>query len=68
MKRLLVSLVAVLALAVGAVLAFAVTAEVAGMDLQIVGYILLAVGLLGLMLGLWGVAGRRRGPTPPAGY
>jgi Domain of unknown function (DUF6458) len=39
-------------IAVGAILAFAVTAEVAGIDLQIVGYILLVIGAIGLILGL----------------
>jgi hypothetical protein len=54
-------------IAVGAVLAFAVTAEVAGIDLQIVGYILLAIGVVGLLIGLW--AGRaRRAAAPPPGY
>jgi len=56
-------------IAVGAVLAFAVTAQVAGIDLQTVGYILLVVGVLGLLLGLWMMsAGRRRGQPPPPGY
>jgi hypothetical protein len=44
---------ALFTIAVGAVLAFAVTAEVAGIDLQIVGSILLAIGALGLVFGLW---------------
>jgi hypothetical protein len=39
-------------IAVGAILAFAVTAELAGIDIQVVGYILLAIGGLGLLLGL----------------
>jgi Domain of unknown function (DUF6458) len=39
-------------IAVGAILAFAVTAEFAGIDIQIVGYILLAIGVVGLALGL----------------
>lgn len=39
-------------IAVGAILAFAVTAEFAGIDIQVVGYILLAIGGLGLLLGL----------------
>jgi Flp pilus assembly protein protease CpaA len=56
-------------IAVGAVLAFAVTAQVAGVDLQTVGYILLAIGVLGLLLGLWMMsAGRRGGDPPPPGY
>lgn len=59
---------ALFTIAVGAVLAFAVTAQVAGIDLQTVGYILLVIGVLGLLLGLWMMnAGRRRGEPPP-GY
>jgi hypothetical protein len=55
-------------IAVGAVLAFAVTAEVAGIDLQVVGYILLAIGAIGLVIGLWMNAGRGRAAGPPLGY
>jgi hypothetical protein len=57
-------------IAVGAILAFAVTAEVAGIDLQIVGYILLAIGVLGLAIGIWSEYSRRRagGPPPPPAY
>ena len=39
-------------IAVGAILAFAVTASVAGVDLQTVGWILMVVGVIGLVLGL----------------
>jgi hypothetical protein len=39
-------------IAVGAILAFAVTEEVAGIDLQTVGWILMIVGVVGLILGL----------------
>jgi Domain of unknown function (DUF6458) len=43
-------------IAVGAILAFAVTAEISGIDIQIVGWILMAAGGLGLLLSLifWG--------------
>ena len=37
-------------IAVGAILAFGVTAETEGVDLDAVGYILMIVGLLGLLL------------------
>lgn len=37
-------------IAVGAILAFAVTYEVAGVDIQTVGLILVAVGLVGLII------------------
>lgn len=48
-------------LAVGAILAFAVTFTVAGLNATVIGYILMAAGLLGLILTLtiWGP--RRRG-------
>jgi len=59
---------ALFTIAVGAVLAFAVTAEVAGIDLQVVGYILLAIGALGLVIGLWTTFSRRRAAGPPARY
>lgn len=57
-------------IAVGAILKFAVTASVAGVDLQVVGVILIIVGLVGLVLGLgmWISARddwRRRGSVPP---
>ena len=54
--------------AVGAVLAFAVTVEVAGIDFEIVGYILLAVGALGLGFGLWASRSRARTARPPPRY
>jgi uncharacterized protein DUF6458 len=47
-------------LACGAILAFAVTAEVAGIDLQVVGVILMVIGGLGLLLGLLLMNSRRR--------
>jgi hypothetical protein len=40
-------------IAVGAILALAVTASVAGIDLQTVGWILMVVGVVGLILGLF---------------
>jgi len=55
-------------MAVGAILAFAVTAEVAGIDLQIVGYILLGAGALGLVFGLWMTSRGERAAGPPPGY
>jgi hypothetical protein len=48
-------------IAVGAILAFAVTAEFAGIDIQVVGYILLVIGAIGLVLGLIFL----RRPRPP---
>ena len=37
-------------LAVGAILAFAVTDAISGVDLTVVGYILMAAGLIGLVI------------------
>ena len=46
-------------IAAGAVLRFAVSAEVAGIDLQTVGTILMVVGVVGLLLSLlWLARGR----------
>jgi hypothetical protein len=47
-------------LAVGAILAFAVQATVAGLDLHVVGWILMAAGALGLVLTMVVFAPRRR--------
>ena len=55
-------------IAVGGVLAFAVTAELAGIDLEVVGYILLAIGALGLVIGLVQYFSRGRAAGPPPGY
>ena len=55
-------------IAVGAILNFAVTAEVAGVDLQTVGVILMVTGGVGLVLGLVMMgAASRRGAPPPSG-
>jgi hypothetical protein len=59
--------VSIFLIALGAILAFAVSAEVAGVDIQTVGWILLAVGIIGIVLSMifwsswggWG-GGRRR--------
>lgn len=56
--------VSIFLIAVGAVLAFAVEAEVSGLDIQVVGWILLAVGAIGILLSIlfwssWGGWGRR---------
>ena len=63
-----------LLIAVGAILAFAVTADARGVDIQAVGWILMAAGGLGLLLSLlfWSWGGTRRGPydgpPPPPPY
>ena len=55
----------ILLIAVGAVLAWAVNAEVSGVDITAVGIILLVVGIIGLLVSLvfwssWGGFGRAR--------
>jgi Domain of unknown function (DUF6458) len=65
--------VSIFLIAVGAILAFAVTAEFSGIDIEIVGWILMAAGGLGLLLSLifwssWGGWRRRDaydGRPPP---
>jgi len=66
-------------IAIGAILTWAITSEVSGVDVNVVGVILMVVGLVGLLLSLlfwssWGgpgYFGRRRTTTyvdegPPA--
>lgn len=50
-------------IAVGAILKFAVTATVAGIDIQVVGVILMVAGGIGLLLGLFFMAQARRAPV-----
>ena len=47
-------------LAVGAILAFAVNAQISGIDINIIGWILMACGLVGLVITLWYWNSRRR--------
>ena len=71
--------VSLILIAVGAILTWAVTATVSGVDINTVGVILLVIGLAGLVISLmfwstWGgTAGARRRTTvvddaPPPGY
>ena len=58
----------ILLIAVGAILKYAVTAHVSGVDIQTVGVILMLVGILGLILSIlytfvWSDAARRRKAT-----
>lgn len=47
-------------LALGAILAFAVNATLAGLDISVVGWILMAAGVIGLVLTMVVLAPRRR--------
>jgi hypothetical protein len=69
--------VSLILIAVGAILAFAVNAEVSGLEIETVGWILLVVGIVGALLSIvfwssWGGVGGRRRETvvyddrPPA--
>jgi hypothetical protein len=66
---------AIVLLALGAILTFALRVDVSGVDLQVVGWILMIVGAVGLVLeiAVWGPRQRRRVTTtdaygaPPAG-
>ena len=53
-------------IAVGAILYFAVTASVSGVELETVGLILMVVGVVGLVISLaFASAWARRGEPPP---
>jgi hypothetical protein len=73
--------VSLILIAVGAILAFAVNATVSGLEVTTIGWILMVVGIAGLLLSLmfwsswggFGGAGARRRTTyvddaPPPGY
>jgi len=47
-------------IAIGAILAFAVDAQVSGIDVQVIGFILIGAGILGIVLELLLFAPRRR--------
>jgi len=47
-------------LALGAILTFAVHATIAGLDIQVIGWVLMGAGVLGLILDLAVFAPRRR--------
>jgi hydrogenase-4 membrane subunit HyfE len=46
-------------IAVGAILRYAVTATVAGVDIQTAGLILIVIGIVGLVIGLFLMVSRR---------
>lgn len=56
----------ILLIAVGAILAFAVNATIAGLDIQVVGYILILAGILGIILSMMVWGPRRRVATTRA--
>ncbi|MEV4640783.1 DUF6458 family protein [Actinoplanes sp. NPDC049548] len=50
-------------LALGAILAFAVNADISGLDIHVVGYVLMLAGLVGLVITVWYWNSRRRPAT-----
>jgi hypothetical protein len=61
---------AIVLIAIGAILTFAVSVQVSGVNLVVVGWILMIVGALGVVLELavWGPRSRRRRVTRSDGY
>jgi len=55
--------VSIFLIALGAILAFAVSFDVSGLDINVVGYILMIAGLIGLIMTafIWGPRTRGRG-------
>ncbi|REE98958.1 DUF6458 family protein [Thermomonospora umbrina] len=51
---------------IGAILAYAVEYDISGVDIKIVGAILMVGGLVGLVIGLIRLASARRRPPPGA--
>jgi hypothetical protein len=55
-------------IAIGAILYFAVDADISGLEITTVGLILMIVGLLGLVISLWFMSqANRRRPGDPDG-
>ena len=50
-------------IAIGAILYFAVNADVSGLEISTIGVILMIVGVLGLVISLFFLGSARRGPT-----
>ena len=51
-------------IAVGAILYFAVDADVSGIEISTIGIILMIVGVVGLLISLFLISSARRGPAP----
>ena len=50
-------------IAIGAILYFAVNAEVSGIEISTIGLILMVVGIVGLVISLFFLSSSRRGPA-----
>ena len=53
-------------IAVGAILYFAVNAQIEGLEISTIGLILMVIGLLGLLISLFLLTSSRRRPGAPA--
>ena len=53
--------VSIFLLALGGILAFAVNADISGLDISVIGLILMICGLIGLALALYAMSSTRRG-------
>lgn len=54
--------------AVGAILYFAVNADISGLEISTVGLILMVVGVVGLLISLFLIGSARRGPVDRTVY
>ena len=52
-----------LLIAVGAILYFAVNADISGLEISTIGLILMIVGVIGLVISLFFLSSARRGPA-----
>jgi hypothetical protein len=52
-------------IAVGAILRYAVTARVSGINVHTAGLVLMIVGVVGLLIGLWQLVRARETGVPP---
>jgi beta-lactamase regulating signal transducer with metallopeptidase domain len=50
-------------IAIGAILYFAVNADISGLEISTIGLILMIVGIVGLLISLFFLSSARRGPT-----
>jgi hypothetical protein len=50
-------------IAVGAILYFAVNADISGLEISTIGLILMVVGVIGLLISLFFLSSLRRGPA-----
>jgi hypothetical protein len=54
--------ISLFAIALGAILKFAVTAQVAGISISTIGVILIVIGVIGLIVSLWMILAGRAAP------